>query len=307
MVVIFHIDLSSSISMQNWQVVRSLEDFKILNHKFVKGFLDLPNTVFVSPSSEQDVIILRVSLQNYLQELISRADVMNSQHLKVFLELENHCPSYMQFQPMLLNEISDEMEVSDIYFCKSQQLLFTGMAYSSSSGRLSSYFNSISSLWNNSYLGALGIYHLAKSSYGELHIQKIFHQDLPSQVSRIKFIEEEDLIILGLFDGSLCIYKLFTRDPSSKDKNLLEFYGKMKPHSSKILNFEVISNMGYLYSAASKENFITISEINYQSVISSFTVSQHNISTMSFDKDYKKIFVTNNNKSLYIIQIENYV
>jgi hypothetical protein len=293
--------------MQSWEVVRSLEDFKILNHNFFKGFLDVPQFPVVTLNSEQDVNVLRLSLQNYLIELVSRADVINSQHMKIFLELENHSSSYMNLQPMILNEILEDMEVLDIYFCKSQKLLFTGMGYSSSSGRISSYFNSISSLWNNTYLGALGIYHLATSSYGELHIQKLFHHDLPSQVSKIKFINHEDLIILGLFDGSIYIFKLFTRDPNSKGKNLIELFGKIKPHTSKIIDFAIISNMGYLYSAACKEKAITISEINYQSVIKSYDVSSYYISTISFDKDYKKIFVTDTNRSLYIITIENYV
>lgn len=304
--MMFHIELNSYISNTSWEVVRSYSDFINLNINLIKGFLDVPALPKLVVKSEQDANVLRLSLHNYLLELVGRADFINSQHLKNFLELDHHCTSFMQFQPMLLHELSEEMEVIDINFCSSQKLLFVGMAYSSITGRISSYFNSISSLWSNSNLGAFSIYHIATSSYGELHMEKIFYYDLASQVSKIKFVDDDsNFFIIGLFDGSIIILRLLTRDASNAKRSLVDFVTKIKPHKSRIIDFALESNVGYIYSAAFNEKNICISEINYNSVISSYNVSNYYLNSFTYDKDSKRIFTTDTNRSLWILQVEN--
>ena len=302
------IELRSELTNRDWAVHRTLENFKALNSALYKGFLNMPVFPIVPLHTEQDLNVLRLSLQNYLKELTIRPDTINSLHVKNFLELENHFTSYMQLQPMLLNEICEEMEVTDICFSKPQKLLFTGLAYSSSSGRIRSYMNSLSSLWNNSNLGGFGIYPLVTSSYGELHMEKIFHQELSSQVSKMHFVDDDtNILLLGLFDGTILIFKLYTRDQTYKGKSLVDLAAKMKHHKNRIIDFEINSSMGYLYSAAYNEKSIVISEINYQSVISTYNVSKYNLNTIVFDKENKRIITTDTNRSLWILHIENHV
>ena len=170
--IIYKIELYSVLTNKDWTVRRTLSNFNQLHNALSKGFLNypsFPDGIYInSRSSQSDGNNARLNLQRYLQQLLERAELINSSHLRQFLELENHITDYMVFQPLLINEISTEsMEVTSIAYSSYQNLLFAGFAYSSNTSTISSYFNSISSLFNNSYLGMINIYNMVKSSYGE--------------------------------------------------------------------------------------------------------------------------------------------
>jgi hypothetical protein len=244
-----------------------------------------------------------------LSEILVRADLINSSHLKQFLELENHLTDFQSFQPLLINEIDTSMEVTDIYFSKRQDLLFTGLAYSSSSDKISSYISSLSSLWNSTHLGGFCIYHLVKSNYGELNTQRIYLQPLQSQVSKVSYIEGDnlDILILGLFDGTLLYLKIYANFQIYVSKNLVDQVAKIRPHKNRIINFGIEENVGYCYSAAYNEKSIVISEMNYESIITSFNVSKNSLSNFVYDKETKRIYVTDVVNSLWVLRVDNYV
>lgn len=280
-----------------------------MNDSLLKGFFNVPIYPIVQIKDENSANVLRLALQNYLCEILVRGDLINSLHLKQFLELENHLTNYQLFQPLLINEIDTSMEVTDIYFSKRQDLLFAGLAYSSSSDKFSSYISSISSLWNSTYLGGFCIYHIVKSNYGELNTQKIYLQTLHSQVSKINYIEGDnlDILILGLFDGSLLYFKIYANFQIYVSKNLIDQVAKIKPHKNRVINFGIEESAGYCYSAAYNEKSIVISEMNYESIITSFNVSKNSLNNFFYDKENKRIFVTDISNSLWILKVDNYV
>ena len=96
----------SSISNKDWVITRTLLEFKNLNSS-LKGLLNVPSYPLLSLKSDNDVNILRLALQNYLQDSIEKPCLINSLHFKNFLELENHLTDYMLSEPLLLSEISD--------------------------------------------------------------------------------------------------------------------------------------------------------------------------------------------------------
>jgi hypothetical protein len=308
--MIYHLDLFSNLTNKTWIVPRSLFQFKqFFNHLKEHHFNlpQFPGNLYVNnlsnPFDKQ-----RQQLEEFLKNILDRSDLINSLIVKNFLELENHFPDYMIFQPLLLVDIKDyKMEVTDVHFCSLENLLFIGYANSSTTGRLSSYLNSLSSLWESSYMGAMSIYHMAKSNYGEVHMQRLFLTEFYSQVSKLYYIESHSMLLLGLYDGTLLIFKVYTNLKEYISKELVEKPIKLRPHKSRIIDFGADISVGYIYTAAYGDNKVSVSEVNYETVITSIPVSRYNLTTFHYENASKRIFFTDEGNSLWILQIIDYV
>lgn len=307
----------SEITKKDWRVSRTIFNIKQLYHSLKKSFLDIPDLNFLFSanfnriSKQQDMNLLKLEIQNFLNEIIDRADTINSPLIKAFLELENHQHDFMLFQPLLINEISESMEITDFQFSRSNSLLFVGTAYSSDTGRISSYITSFSSLWNNTLLGEISIYHIAKSNYEEINLERIYNQPLTSQVSKISYLKGDNINILsvGQYDGTVLLYRI-SEVESTKDnpgKELVDQFSKIKPHKHPIIEFGVEADFGYIYTAAINEKTIAISEINYETVIKNVPVSGHAITCFNYDKENKRIIVIDVANSIWVMNVDNYV
>jgi len=257
------------------------------------------------------VKIIRQFIEYFFNEIIDRADLINSSHVKTFLELENHQNEYMLYQPLLLNELVESMQISDFYFHPSSSLLFVGTAHSTDTGTLSSYVSSFSSLWNSTFLGAIAVYRIVKTNYEEIRLEKLYDQALVSQVSKIAFLEEDSINILaiGLHDGGIRLYRVDISESNlNKTKSeLIDQLSKIKPHNHPIIDFGIEADFGYVYTAALNEKSIAISEINYETVIKKVPVSGNSISCFKYDKENKRIIVIDVVNSIWIMQVVNYV
>lgn len=312
-IVVFYIDMFSYITDKYWTVMRSLFNFQQLYNVLEKGFLNLPlipNNIFTNYiNQENEINRQKYNIEIFLKKILERSDLINSTYLKTFLELENNFPDYMLFQPLFLHKITSSMEVTDIIFSSNENLLFTGHGLSTSTGGFSSYLTSLSSLWDAKNLGQLGIYHMARSNYGEIHMQKLHTENLPSQVSKINYIEGENLnmLLVGLYNGTILIYKIYTNHDTYVSKDLIEQIAKIKAHSNKIIDIGIDVTVGYLYSASINEKSIVISEINYENVIKSIQITNFYITHFYYDKETKRIYVTDTGNAIYIFQVENNV
>lgn len=225
------------------------------------------------------------------------------------MELEKHFPDYMLFQPLLLHEIQDyKMEVTDIHYNTTDSLLYVGYSTSSETGSISSYISSITALWESTNMGAFAIYHMSKSNYGEINMHRSYLQRLPSQVAKIKYIDDLNInmVLIGLYDGTIIVNKIYANQ-LHLSKHLVEEVVKFRIHKNKILDIGFDVSTGYLYTAALGEKNINIYEINYQTLIKSLPLSNAGITKMSYQKESKRMFLTDANNSIWLFQIEDNV
>ena len=238
------------------------------------------------------------SLENFLRIITSKPYYINSVHLNEFLELDYHFHDFMLFQPTLLTSIKDsyfKTEVSDLFYCREHSLLIASYKYSES---LYGLFSGITSLWADSLLGGVSLYYLETSEYGELSTKTLFLIKLPSQVSKIYYREE--YLFIGLNNGVINVYKIYFN--SADDISVIK-HTSIKPHSYRIINIGVNLSTGYIYSCGYGERTIAISEMNYNSILKTIPISLSGITNFHYDVINKKIFYTNRDSYLYILDI----
>jgi hypothetical protein len=316
--ILFYLDFYSEITKIEWKLIKSLFHIKQLYSHLSKKYLSVPSlsflfkidkSVHLLSSTSTELSTCRLELEHFLNDVITKSHLINSNLLKAFLELDHHLNEYDQHQPILLNEIRENKEITDIQYSSTNNLIFVGMAYNSSKGTISSYISSFTSLWNSAYLGELSIYHIAKSNYEEIQTNKIFNKQFTSPISKLSYLEGDnlDLLSVGFFDGSIVIYRIYTYKHNYHNNDLVDQMSKLKPHNYSIIDFGIEADFGYMYSAALNEKYIAVSEFNYETVIKKVPVSNYSIACFKYDKESRRIFTCDSSNSIWVLQVENYV
>ena len=100
-IIKYHVDIVSDISNNKWTVTRTLENFKtVINDlNFICLNIPTPPKIFGLKESTQTLTKIGKDFENYLKLLLNRADVINSQIIAEFFELNKHFEKLNQFVP----------------------------------------------------------------------------------------------------------------------------------------------------------------------------------------------------------------
>ena len=115
------------------------------------------------------------------------------------------------------------------------------------------------------------------------------------------------MLLVGLYNGTLLIYKIYTNHQTYVSKDLVEQIAKIKAHSNKIIDMGIDTSIGYIYSASINEKCIVISEINYENIIKSVQITNNYLTHFFYDKETKRIFAADTGNAIWIFQVENNV
>lgn len=141
-------------------------------------------------------------------------------------------------------------------------------------------------------------------------IERLSTIRLISQPVVIKYVKmdnnEFNLLFIGTVSGSIETYQTYNNFNLYLSKTLTEYLAHLTISSNSLIDFGVDKNSGYVYSVSSNEHSITISEFNYQTIISTIPIN-YLVSLFCFDNDNHKIFIADTEGSLYIYQIDGLI
>jgi hypothetical protein len=224
------------------------------------------------------------------------------------LKLENHFADVNLFQPLLLYNLENlPLPPTTFYYHKTTNLLFVGLSNPSLSGKLSSIFSKITGVNTSSTKientpGVLQIYNIIKNHSGASHIELLYQKCLPSEVSFISFFEAKNLLTIGMNNGHISVLKVFINESNSISRDLVEEVCLIKAHKKKVVGAFINFSLGYVYSVA-RENSLKISEMNYASLMREIPISKKEISTMAFDEQWGRLFLTDDSGSIWILDM----
>eukprot|EP00828_Plagiopyla_frontata_P039391 TRINITY_DN517_c0_g1_i2.p1 TRINITY_DN517_c0_g1~~TRINITY_DN517_c0_g1_i2.p1 ORF type:complete len:317 (-),score=57.95 TRINITY_DN517_c0_g1_i2:63-1013(-) len=113
------------------------------------------------------------------------------------------------------------------------------------------------------------------------------------------FDQAAEIIVIGLDDGQIVVEKLYSDTHYIKHDQ----YAGGKVHSSRVTGvcYDNLSNQCY---SIGEDKFLKIFDCTRNEIVSSLPVSTHALRSLSYDKDAKRIFVTNNSNQVYIYDIQ---
>ena len=303
-VIFYKIELSSSLSQKNWEVYRSLEEFKNLYLIYKKLFLDAPYISWPDTTKliKEPIIHRQLisDLDKYMNEILEKPGLLTPQFLVEFLELKNHYYDLTIYKPLLrYDSNSDEMysnklSINDIIFLEEPKLLLVGTGVSEGEEYLIenndfdnnnskfNFLNKIGKIFNynkgeksNLCRGKFYIYNLIKNNNFELMMVEIKCLEVISQIIKISFFSEKNILTLGLNNGQILIFELYIKQLNPNSKDILEYIGTINYHTTPpiccLFNFKE----NYVYSISYHDTSIKICEFNYQNLIKELITQSH--------------------------------
>ena len=319
-VMYYKINIYSSLSTKNWNIYHKYAEFLDLYEVLNKFYINCPKFNFPKKINKITQILsehrqLIEMLDNFLNSIIVRQDLLSSKYVINFLKLENHYNGISLFQPMELYELNDniQFEVSKMFYYQKARLLFIGTGLSKNSlvdgltSKIHSLFKKNSSSFK-AIKGQILIYNIISSHNGEIMFIELFHKELYSEVSSLDYFLEKNCLCIGMSNGEVQLYKIYTNESSDISKDFVEFSGKIICHFTPILGCLINFQVGYIYTFAKNDEAIKISEVNYQSYMKSSLIINNKLLDIDSSISDERILICDIKGNVHIIDItQNYL
>ncbi len=312
-VVLYKIHLKSHLTNKEWQLMRRFSEFFDFYTILSRNFFNLPSIpkkTLTKVNSQQTLDSRKEQLNSFLRLIINRTDIMSNMATYHFLELKNHFPDFILFQPMILFELNDlSFEVNAVDYNEEGSLVFAGMGNKTNTNKVSKLFNKFSTFLssvNNTIInnGRLVIYNMIQSKGKETMLHPIFENDYPCSVVCLKFFKENNFLSLGFENGEIKLLKIYITEKSNISKNLVDEVSSIKAHNSPIQSIEIDFTTGYIFSISNDFN-LNISEYNYQTNIKSIQVSKEILTCLLYNQENQLLVITDCKGSLFFFNVSN--
>ena len=321
--IFYVINLYSKLSNKSWSVSHKYMDFFELNLIFDKYYVNppfFPSSTLIGNEGISDINNRKSILNQYIKDVCNRSDLMTSIYCVKFLKLENHFPTLMNHYPKELYYFKDQLvlPISVSYFFEKANLLFLGCGkeyktvFNSLLDKVKgmSPFNFGSSSnkqlklkKNTQVKGQFVIINIIKNFQNKFLFEPLYAQPLYTQCSSINFFQEKSCLTIGMYDGSVNIYKIFINETTPETQgNLVVEAGIFQAHLKPVIGTVVNFINGYIYTM-SKENCIKIFDINYQNFIKSVSITVKPMTTMHYDEKTKMLIIGDEMGRFYFIDL----
>ena len=321
--VYFKIDLYSKLSNKSWSVSHKYMEFFELNLIFEKYYVSPPyfgGGVLVGSEGMSDIMHKRTLLNHYIKEVCNRSDLMTSIYCVKFLKLENHYELLMSYYPRELYYFKNQLvlPISVSYFLEQANLLFIGCGKQYKTvlnnilDKVKTYspFNFLGSndkqlklKQNTQVKGQFVIINIIKNFKNKYLFEPLYAKPLYTECSSMNFFKDKSCLTIGMYDGSVNIYKIFINEsiPETQGSLVIEagiFQAHLKPIIGTVVNFI----NGYIYTMA-RECIIKIFDINYQNLVKSIPMTLKPMTTMYYDEKSKILIIGDEMGKFYFVDV----
>ena len=336
-VTIFQIDINSEISKNKWTINKTVEDFKIFIDNISKICLNLPQKPkFGKINNDSSIILNNICEQfnEYLKNIIYRADIFNSKVFIDFFELDKHFDKIKQFSPEVKYQINKlKHEVSDMIYLDEYNMLIIGCAKKVERNffEKSKLFSKVKFFFKKENLGELLIYSLeqmknnseekineneTENKEKDKNAKLIYSKETKREISKLEYIpyEKGNYLFICYYDGTIEVFE--TDIKSSALTNILKSINiiKVSENENKIIGLGYNPSTKYIYTACYNECEIGVSFIESKEKISKLPASSNDLVGFNyFNNNFKEKFPNypnlyfsfDNNGILYVGSINN--
>ena len=321
--VFYKIDLYSKLTNKSWSVSHKYMDFFELNLIFEKYYVSPPYFIsgaIVGTEGVSDILHRKTILNQYIKDVCNRSDLMTSIYCVKFLKLENHYELLMSYYPRELYYFKDQLvlPISVSYFLEQANLLFIGCGkqYKTILNNIMdkvkgfSPFNFVSSSnkqlklkKNTQVKGQFVIINIIKNFQNKYLFEPLYAKPLYTECSSMNFFKDKSCLTIGMYDGSVNIYKIFINETTPETQgNLVIEAGIFQAHLKPIIGTVVNFINGYIYTMA-KECCIKIFDINYQNLVKTVPMTIKPMTSMHYDEKSKILIIGDEMGRFYFVDV----
>ena len=297
-VTFFTINVYDNFSRKKWTLSKRYSEFEALHKnlaKLIPNVPTIPGKSFFKIKSSDALTKRKNHLELFLHQCVNRKDIMASDYIKDFLELDRHSPNLTFNSPEKKYELKElPLGIRDFYYFNDEKIIFVACSDMNIASRVDSYITNVNLPWekNNGEHMTVGAIYAFKLNFGVSNPTEIFDKrwakSFPTQTGVINYNIEKSILMVGLDNGKII---LFQTGLESKFFNYELLY-EGKPHNARVMGIDIDTKKNLAYSCSSDKKFIMTylieenKSLEIENNLAGFT-------NLFFDKMNERIFLTN--------------
>ena len=296
-ITVFNINVYDNLTRKKWTLSKRYSEFETLHKnllQLIPNVPTIPGKSFFKLTSKDALEKRRIHLENFLHECVNRKDIMASEYLKNFLELEKHSPNLTYNSPEKKYELTEiPLGIRDFYYLQEEGIMFAACSDMNIASRVDSYITNVNLPWEKSdnyvTVGAVFAFKLDFKALNESSIfERRWAKSFPTQTGVINFSLEKNILMIGLDNGKIILFQTGLDTKFTEYELLYEG----KPHNARVMGLDIHVKKNVCYSCSSDKKFIMtyLDEKDKYNEIANMSAGYTNL---FFDKKYGRIFLTN--------------
>ena len=332
---IYTIQIKNLYNNKKWTLEKTYRDVELLNSELSKELPQVPPfssfSLFKSSRSYNTIVERKEEINTFLNESISRKDILSQKAFYEFIELDKNFPEYIYNSPELVDIIDNSpLSVNEIFYLEKENILFVLLSDFNLTARVDSFIKNNDVLnWNKeaptpqmlsendlnnenasqNSTGGFGVYKVVtyknKKNILKVKLEKIFIKYFQDLTGSLFYDKKSNIFMIGFNSGKIIFYKILPDSVFTQ----FDYMAELKYHSSKVTGISIDPNNNNFYTCSDDGKFCQgvvnlIHHNNYSPEIIHQTSAGY--SYMFYDIINERIFLStyNGHLEVYIISSE---
>ena len=305
-VTFYTINVYDNYSRKKWTLSKRYSDFETLYknlQKLIPSVPPIPGKSLFKVASVDALNQRKSKLEKFLCECVNRKDIMATNYIKEFLELDRHSPNLTYNSPEKTHEFTQlPLGIRDFYYYYEENLMFAVCSDMNIASRVDSYITNVNLPWEKKTnghvtVGAVFVFKLNLNANNiEQQFERKWAKSYREQTGVVNFNIENNILMVGLDNGIFYLYKTGIESKYRDFQEIIE----SKPHTARIMGIDIDPKKNLVYTCSSDKKFIMTQLSEQQSSSTEIGTGAAGFTNLVFDKENERIFLTNEIGQLFI-------
>ena len=216
-VTFYTVNVYDNFSRKKWTLSKRYSEFETLHKnlsKLIANIPTIPGKSFFKIKSSDALTKRKNHLESFLHECVNRKDIMASDYIKDFLELDRHSPNLTFNSPEKKNELTQlPLGIRDFYYLNEENIMFAACSDMNIASRVDSYITNVNLPWEKTNgehmtVGAVFAFKLNfKAANPSDVFDKRWAKSFPIQTGVINYNIEKSILMVGLDNGKIILFQ----------------------------------------------------------------------------------------------------
>ena len=297
-VTFYTVNVYDNFSRKKWTLSKRYSEFQNLHKnlsKLIPNVPSIPGKSIFKITSADALTKRKNHLESFLHQCVNRKDIMASDYIKDFLELDRHSPNLTFNSPEKKYELTElPLGIRDFFYFNEENIMFAVCSDMNIASRVDSYITNVNLPWEktNGEHMTVGAIFAFKLNFGVSNPSDIFDKrwalSYPIQTGVVNYNIEKSILMVGLDNGKIFLYQTGI---DSKYCNYETLY-EGKPHTARVMGIDIDPKKNVAYTCSSDKKFIMTNLIQEKAFIEIET-NQSGFTNLYFDRINERLFLTN--------------
>ena len=326
---VYTINIKNLYNNKKWSLEKIYHDVEILHSELSKILPQIPPfssfSLFKSSRSFNTIVERKEEINEFLNECISRKDILSNKTFYEFLHMNKYFPEYIYNSPELIDIIeNDSLSLNDLQYLPDENIIIGLLSNFNITKMVDSFIKNTEVLkWNKEELsaqalsendlnnpsantnsaGAFCVYKVVtfknKKNLLKVKLEKVFIKYFNDLTGSLFYDQKTNLFLIGFNSGKIIFYKVLPESVFTQ----FDYMADLRYHSSKISGIALNNMTNNFYTCGNDGKFCQgVVNLIYRENYSPELIHQNSAgySYMYFDKKNERIYLSTYNGHLEV-------